>query len=108
MPRSPRRTVLLVLLAPLLVGAAGAQAPTSFLESLEVRVVNMEVYVTDRQGNPVEGLSEREFTVLEDGKKQRLTNFSYVPAGADASEGGERGDAPDEPAAESSDEAATA
>ena len=55
--------------AMLFAGAAAAQQPPGFLESLEVRLVNPEVSVTDRQGNPVDGLSASDFTPLEDGKR---------------------------------------
>lgn len=77
----------IALMAPF----TAAQAPSGFLESLDVRVVNLEVYVTDRQGNPVEGLTEKEFTVTEDGKKVKLSNFAFIknPGPAEEAPAGE-------------------
>ncbi|HKS23570.1 MAG TPA: VWA domain-containing protein [Thermoanaerobaculia bacterium] len=50
-------------------------APT-FLESIEVRVTNLDVVVTDRAGKPVTGLRSDDFTVLENGAPQTITNFA--------------------------------
>jgi len=75
-----RVAAALALLA--LAGAAGAQAPppsgSGFGERIEVRVVNVDVVVTDRDGNPVVGLGPEEFALYEDGVRQELTNFAFV------------------------------
>ena len=70
--------LLLLLAAP----AALAQAPLS--ESIEVRVVNVEVSVLDRGGKPVTGLTRDDFEVLEDGERQPITNFHAVVRGTAA------------------------
>jgi VWFA-related protein len=81
-------------LAALLVFAAGAaltagqnppaqppppppaqQGPTF---KLRVDYVEVDVVVTDRQGNLVRDLKKDDFQVLEDGKAQTLTNFTMV------------------------------
>ncbi|HEX4965610.1 MAG TPA: VWA domain-containing protein [Thermoanaerobaculia bacterium] len=80
---------------------AQAQAPTpppaetpenSFGEEIQVNVVNLDVFVSDKQGKPVEGLKAGDFTVLEDGKPVKVTNFyteKREPAKAEAAaEGG--------------------
>jgi len=41
-------------------------------------VVNVEVVVTDRDGNPVHGLAREDFRLLEDGREVELTNFYAV------------------------------
>ncbi len=74
---SPARSSVTVLLAAGALAAA-AQAPPTFLESLDVRVVNIEVHAVDRAGRPVAGLTARDFTVREDGRKVALTHFSHV------------------------------
>ena len=56
-----------------------AQVP--YIESVEVRVHNVDVVVTDAKGNPVRGLSRADFEVLEDGKPQPITNFSAYDDG---------------------------
>ncbi|HEX2121239.1 MAG TPA: VWA domain-containing protein, partial [Thermoanaerobaculia bacterium] len=59
-------TAALVLLA--------MQSP--FGESIEVRLHNLDVIVTDREGKPVTGLRQEDFEVLEDGVPQKITNFA--------------------------------
>lgn len=65
--------LLLLALAP----AANAQLD-KLVESIEVRVTNIDVVVTDKDGNPVTGLTKDDFRVYEDGKLQPLTNFYEV------------------------------
>lgn len=78
---------LAALAAGLLPGLALAQAPTqeetdpTFFESIDVNVVNVEVYVTDKQGRRVQGLTRDDFQVLEDGKPVEITNFYAVSGG---------------------------
>lgn len=79
---------LRVLLPILVLGAGGlalfAQSPASsgaggsFGDVVEVNVVNVEVYVTDKDGNRVTGLRKEDFQVLEDGKPVEITNFLAV------------------------------
>ena len=71
------RSLLLVLLAvfPLVTQA-------QLVESIEVRVTNLDVVVTDRSGNPVTGLTKDDFVVVEDGKEQPITNFYEIRAAA--------------------------
>ncbi len=47
----------------------------SFFESIDIDVVNVEVYVTDHSGRPVTGLTRADFQLREDGKPVELTNF---------------------------------
>jgi VWFA-related protein len=49
-----------------------------FTESVEVRVTNVDVVVTDRNGKPVPGLKREDFQIFEDGKPQPVTNFYEV------------------------------
>ncbi len=67
------RTVVLLAIATALPVPVAAQ--TDLVESLNVRVVNVDVVVTDRKGKPVRGLEREDFRVLEDGKEVNLTNF---------------------------------
>ena len=43
-----------------------------------VNLVQIDVQVLDRDGNPVKGLSLNQFRVIEDGKEQKLSTFEYV------------------------------
>jgi len=59
------------------VSVAADQAPT-FLDAVQVNVVNVEVYVTDKEGRAVTGLAAKDFVLEEDGRKVKVTNFAYV------------------------------
>jgi VWFA-related protein len=74
-------TRLLAMLAPLLASSARAQAPAGFGETVEVRVINLEVVVTDKQGLPVTGLGPNDFVLSVDGKELPLSYFSEVRGG---------------------------
>ena len=52
-----------------------------FFERLDVNVVNVEVYVTDRAGRPVLGLGPEDFRIFEDGREVEVTNFYAVDDG---------------------------
>ncbi|HEX2061021.1 MAG TPA: VWA domain-containing protein, partial [Thermoanaerobaculia bacterium] len=63
-------------------------------ETIEVSIVNVDVVVTDRKGNPVRGLTKDDFEVREGGKPRAITNFTeYSP---EAREGGDAAVAPPE------------
>ena len=66
------------VLAVLLPMTASAQ----FSETLEVRVLEVEATVVDRQQQPVAGLTREDFLVTIDGKPAEITNFSFVSRGA--------------------------
>ena len=64
----------------------GAQEPPPefagvFVEVLDVRVVNVEVVVTDRKGNRVQGLHPDDFSLLVDGEETSIDYFSEIAAG---------------------------
>lgn len=68
---------LLAVCAPAAFAASPA-TPQGFGEVVEVNVVNVEVYVTDGDGNRVTGLRKEDFEILEDGKPVEITNFTAV------------------------------
>lgn len=49
-----------------------------YIEQIEVNLVELPVSVTDAAGTPIGGLVEKNFTVLENGKPQKITNFHYA------------------------------
>jgi VWFA-related protein len=68
---------------PVASGAAvswAAAAEPTYFESIDVDVVSVEVFVTDKRGNPIPGLRPQDFTVLEDGKPVTVTNFFSAAA----------------------------
>ena len=48
------------------------------VETIEVRVVNVDVVVRDHHGNPVSGLTKDDFEVFEEGVRQTITNLYEV------------------------------
>jgi VWFA-related protein len=92
----------IVGLLPLLAAAQETQpsaASPVFGETVEVRVVNLEVVVTDRDGVPVTGLAPGDFELLVDGKELPVRYFSEVRSGtavaAESSAGEAIGGVPD-------------
>lgn len=53
----------------------GLLPTTAFLETLDVNVVSLEVFVTDRKGKPIEELQREDFEVLQDGEPVELSHF---------------------------------
>ncbi len=66
-----------------------------FFETIDVNVVNVDVYVTDRHGKPVRELTMADFEILEDGRPVPITNFYAVMEGRPSAEA----EAPAAPAA---------
>ena len=69
-----RKAALLLCFAAVLAPVASAQE-TVFSEVLEVRVTNVDVIVTGRDGKPVTGLTRDDFELFEDGVRKDLSNF---------------------------------
>ncbi len=86
LPRAAGSALVLMLLA--LPGAAQendtAESLEAFFEQVAVDIVNVEVYVTDKEGNPVGGLTRDDFSVTEDGRPVELINFYRVTGGRPA------------------------
>ncbi len=90
--KSPRRSLFKDIVGALFLTffAATAQAQPStsappedgiFFESVNVNVVNVEVFVTDSEGNPVRGLTQEDFELREAGKLVEVTNFLAIQEG---------------------------
>jgi VWFA-related protein len=48
----------------------------AFEDEVQVTVVNIDVFVRDRDGNVVTGLSEDDFVLKQDGQERRLSHFA--------------------------------
>jgi VWFA-related protein len=88
-----RSTLQLVAALFLATQAAAQTAPApaadpdqTFYESIDVNVANVEVYVTDKQGKRVQGLTKDDFQVFEDGKPVEITNFFAMSEGQPAAD----------------------
>lgn len=51
-----------------------------FVDTVDIQVVNVEIYVTDKDDQPVTGLGVEDFEIYEDGRRQEVTNFYAVEA----------------------------
>ncbi len=72
-------------------------AEESFAEAIEVSIVNLDVFVTDKKGQPVSGLRREDFEIYEDGKPVEITNF-YAESGSAVLPSREAGAAAEAPA----------
>ena len=52
-----------------------AQPDQTFIDTLDVQVVEVDVVVTDRNGRPVRGLTREDFELYVDGEPVEITNF---------------------------------
>jgi len=72
--------ILLIILVILTVGLSVtllAQGPQKGQFSIDVNLVALPVSVVDKDGNAIEGLTEKNFQVLEDNKPQDITLFRH-------------------------------
>lgn len=58
------------------------EEPPIFSEQIRVEVVEVEVIVTDRDGEPIHGLARGDFAVRVDGEPAEVTNFYVAGAAA--------------------------
>jgi VWFA-related protein len=66
--------------------AAETEEDGPFGETIFVRVVNIDVFVRDKDGNPVTGLTQDDFELYEDGKPITITNFYEYKEGKEVKE----------------------
>jgi VWFA-related protein len=76
-------SALLLAASPLAARQQPPEEPTAptFGETVEVRVVNIEVVVTDRDGLPVTGLGPDDFRLVVDGVETPVKYFTEVRSG---------------------------
>ncbi len=67
-----------ILILTLALPLCGQEDPGLFFDTVDVYVVNVEVVVTDKDGNPATGLTRDDFEILEDGQPVELSNFFAV------------------------------
>lgn len=77
-----RRTVAAATLV-LATAAVAADTPKQkelpkLVENIDVRVINVDVVVTDKKGNRIHGLTKDDFEIYENGKAKTISNFYEV------------------------------
>ena len=80
MKRHWKRLGLILALCGLPFPANAQPAAETFAETVDVEVVNVEVFVTDRQGRPITGLGREDFELRLDGQPMPISYF-YAAAG---------------------------
>jgi VWFA-related protein len=70
-----------------LVFAMSAQELPQLRETVEVSIVNVDVFVTDKSGRRIHGLTKDDFEIFENGAKQEITNFSEYASPAEVEQG---------------------
>ncbi len=87
---TPATSTLLAAVAALVAALPASAQPApeepagTFVETLEVEIVNLDVVVTDRRGNPIDGLAREEFRLRVDGEPTAIANSSGTAPGARA------------------------
>lgn len=82
MVANARRVTTLILLFFFSFSLLAQQAPT-LGETLEISIVNVDVFVTDKKGNRIHGLTQDDFEVYENGKPQPISNFAEYAGNAE-------------------------
>lgn len=75
------RAVLVgVLVMGLCVWANGQKPPTDTDDVVKIstKLVQIDVIVTDKKGEQIRDLTAKDFELVQDGKAQKITGFSYV------------------------------
>ena len=65
-----------LLMLPLVAAAQQKPAIPGIGATIEVSIVNVDVFVTDKAGHRVRGLTKDDFEIFENGVKQPITNFA--------------------------------
>jgi VWFA-related protein len=78
---APSLLLLAALTAAVTASGQEAERPSiigglAFVDEVEVTVVNVDVFVRDRQGNAVTGLTKDDFRLLQDGHERPLSHFA--------------------------------
>jgi len=61
--------------------SAESELSEPFMEIVDVEIINIDTWVTDRNGDPVGGLEKDDFLVYRDGQPVEVTNFYAVSGG---------------------------
>ncbi|HEX8252517.1 MAG TPA: VWA domain-containing protein [Thermoanaerobaculia bacterium] len=76
---SGRKLAALFTLCTLVLGA---QEAPRLGETIDVSIANVDVFVTDRNGNRVRGLTRDDFEIYENGVRKEISNFAEYASSA--------------------------
>jgi hypothetical protein len=77
-PASSAPEMAVVAPAPFPERTGPLPAASSFALSVNVRLVDVDVTAFDQKGQPVTGLTMKDFEVYDNGRKEKLNSFKYV------------------------------
>src|SRR5262245_47615027 len=63
---------------PVTPAPAQSGPPGTGAISLDVNLVNLDVVVIDKSGNPIGGMDKKHFKIFDDNVEQTITNFTTV------------------------------
>lgn len=78
-----KRTLAILMVAVLALPATAQRKKAEpeqprLVENIDVRIINVDVIVTDKRGNFIPNLKPEDFTILENGVPKPITNFYEV------------------------------
>jgi len=81
--KTPFGTVVAIILCAATLAAQQTQPQPStdvpkLTETIDIRVINVDVVVTDKKGNPIRGLTKDDFQLFENGVPKSISNFYEV------------------------------
>ena len=74
--------VLIPLALAIPMPSAAQEGAAEFFDAVNVRVINLEVFVRDGEQHPITGLDSEDFEILVDGEPVEISNFHRVDAQA--------------------------
>src|SRR5258708_8498590 len=63
-----------------------ASSPSKHVLKANTRLVADDAVATDRQGQPISPLTAQDFTVFDDGRPPKISDFSYKPPATKATQ----------------------
>ena len=75
-------TTLLLLSAFTVFTQTPTPTPNDDVVKITTTLIQIDATVTDRKGNIIKDLKPEDFEVFENGKKQDITNFSFILRGS--------------------------
>jgi VWFA-related protein len=79
-----KKRILLALFCVVVIPVFASAQNTDEEDVVKItsKLVQVDVVVTDAKGNQITDLKASDFTILQDGKQQKISGFSYVPLGS--------------------------
>lgn len=74
-PKSLKALLVALALAPIASAQDTPDTQSLFIERVDINVINVEAFVTDKNGKAVNDLTADDFEVFEDGQPVEITNF---------------------------------